>query len=206
MTFVIASNNKGKLREIESLLSGTGHQLITLAEAYGGLKLEESDRSFEENAMLKARAAAKASGRPAIADDSGLEVKALDNRPGVLSARFAGEGATDEMNIEKLLEEMRHVPDGKRQARFVCVAACVLPDGESFLVRGECEGVILHKPAGTKGFGYDPVFYLPEYEKTFAQLDTKTKNKISHRAKAFSMLKEELIRRLSDKSGQKENY
>lgn len=187
---VVASKNRKKAVEMMELLKGLGWRVLSMDEAGVDIEIEEDGLTFEENSYKKAFQVMKATGKTAIADDSGLEVYALGGRPGVFSARFSGEGATDESNNQKLLEMMKEVPEEERGARFVCAATVVFPDGTHFSVTGECEGRILFEPRGTGGFGYDPLFYVPDLGKTFAQLDAETKNSISHRAKAFLKVRE----------------
>jgi len=187
---VVASKNRKKAVEMMELLKGLGWRVLSMVEAGVDIEIEEDGLTFEENSYKKAFQVMKATGKTAIADDSGLEVYALGGRPGVFSARFSGEGATDESNNRKLLEMMKEVPEDERGARFVCAATVVFPDGAHFTVTGECEGRILFEPKGTGGFGYDPLFYVPDLDKTFAQLDAETKNSISHRAKAFLKVRE----------------
>ncbi len=187
---VVASKNRKKAVEMMELLKGLGWRVLSMDEAGVDIEIEEDGLTFEENSYKKAFQVMKATGMTAIADDSGLEVYALGGRPGVFSARFSGEGATDESNNQKLLEMMKEVPEDGRGARFVCAATVVFPDGTHFTVTGECEGRILFEPKGTGGFGYDPLFYVPDLDKTFAQLDAETKNSISHRAKAFFKVRE----------------
>lgn len=189
--FVIATNNPKKLKEIDAILKEIGASAITLREAGISTDPEETGTTFEENAFIKAQAACIASGRPAIADDSGLEVDALDKAPGIYSARYC-EGS-DSDRVDFLLKNMADKTD--RTARFVSAVCCVFPSGECITVRGECEGEITHAPAGENGFGYDPVFYVPEQGSTFAQIPAEIKNTISHRARALSRLAAELKKR-----------
>lgn len=183
MEWIIATNNTGKLAEFARILEALGIRAVSQREAGVFLEVEETGKTFEENAYLKAAAAAKASGRPAVADDSGLEVDALGGAPGVYTARYAGEHATDEQNIDKLLAALGDLPADRRGARFVSAICCVLPDGGSFTVRGECEGCIGFERAGTGGFGYDPVFFVGG--RSFAQLSAAEKDACSHRGKAL---------------------
>ena len=183
---VLATGNKGKLREFKGLLGGVFGNIVSLNDLESPPGVIEDGETFRENALKKARAIASYSGLPALADDSGLEVEALDGRPGVYSARYAGEGATDRDNINKLLAELRGT--GNRKARFVCFLALVTPEGKEITAEGSCEGVILTEPRGEGGFGYDPVFFLPEYNKTMAEIAPELKNKISHRARACESL------------------
>jgi XTP/dITP diphosphohydrolase len=191
---LLATNNKGKAREYKNLLSGVPFELITPAEVGISTEVAEVGKSFEENARLKATTLARESGLLALADDSGLEVDALGGEPGTLSARYAGEGASDEDRANYLLTKLEGVPQEKRTARFRCVIAIATPEGDVELCSGECDGFIALEPRGEGGFGYDPVFYLPELGKTMAELPLETKNKISHRGraaqKASQLLKE----------------
>jgi len=192
MKIVLATRNQGKIEEIRSLLKeqeGSGGIEISSLKDYPDVpEIVEDGATFSENARKKALTVAQLIGQIAVADDSGLEVDALGGAPGVYSARFAGEGASDFANIKKLLELLRDIPPEKRGARFVCVMALATPDGEVSLVDGECRGMIAMEKRGTSGFGYDPVFIVPEYGETFAELGREVKNKISHRARALSKL------------------
>ncbi len=181
---LLATNNKGKAREYKSLLEGVPFELVTPNELGIDTEVAEVGKSFEENARLKATTLAAQSGLLSLADDSGLEVDALGGEPGTLSARYAGENASDEDRVSYLLAKMEGVPQEKRQARFKCVIAIATPDGKVELCSGECAGFIALKPKGKSGFGYDPVFYLPELDKTMAELPPEEKNKISHRGRA----------------------
>ena len=189
--FVIATNNPKKLREIDAILKQIGASAVTMREAGINTDPEETGTTFEENAFIKAQAACAASNKPAIADDSGLEVDALNKAPGIYSARYC-EG-TDSDRVDFLLRNMQGKSD--RSARFVSAVCCVFPSGEHLTVRGECEGVIIDAPRGENGFGYDPVFYVPEYRQTFAEISPDIKNKISHRAHALEKLATELKKR-----------
>ena len=195
MRLVAATRNRGKIKEISEALSGLGVELIPLDELPDPPEIEEKRETYEENAAHKALIAARHSGLPAVADDSGLEVEALGGAPGVRSARFA---ASDAERIAKLLKLLKGVPFERRRARFVCVVAFATPDGQVELFRGECHGYITEEPRGEEGFGYDPVFLVPEYGKTFAELGLEVKNRISHRARALRKLRGFLERRLSD--------
>ena len=189
MTVVIATRNRGKLRELIPLLAGLDLELKTIDELAPAAELREDGVTFEENALAKARQAAHATGLPAIADDSGLEVDALEGAPGVYSARYAGPGADDARNNAKLLDALRGVPAARRAARFRCVATFVDPARGIELVRdGACAGEILEAPRGTDGFGYDPLFLVPAIGRTMAELPLDEKNRLSHRAAAFRAL------------------
>ena len=184
MKVILASKNQHKLTELSAILSQLGFE-IALESEYGlDIDVEETGTTFEENSFLKADAVMKASGLPVLADDSGLMVDALDGAPGVYSARY-GHKASDKERTAYLLENMKDVPEGKRGAKFVCVITCLFPDGRKIVARGECPGVIARAPHGENGFGYDPVFYLPELGMTYAELPSEQKNAISHRARAL---------------------
>lgn len=185
--YVIATNNAHKLREIRAILENDSRAFLSMEEAHIHTDPEETGTTFEENALIKARAACAASGLPAMADDSGICVDALNGAPGIHSARYCP--GTDRERTEFLLKNMEAVPDGQRQGRFVSVIACVYPDGTEFTVRGECEGVILREIRGEGGFGYDPVFFSPGDGCTFAEMPQARKNEISHRARALAAMK-----------------
>ncbi len=186
---VLATKNKGKVREMAALLAGLPFTLLSLADFPGAPSVQEDGDTFAANARLKAEAAAAYTGQIALADDSGLAVDSLGGRPGVYSARFAGEDATDAANNLKLLQLLAAVPAAERTGRFHCAIAIALPSGETFGTEGVCEGLIGFTERGTGGFGYDPLFIVPEYGLTFAEIDLATKNRISHRAKALEQAK-----------------
>ena len=181
---VLASGNKGKLAEFQRLLEGLDVQIHSMKEYPEIGEIVEDGSTFAENALIKARAVCKATGKPAMADDSGLAVDALNGAPGIYSARFAGEQRSDADNNAKVLQLLEDVEDGKRTARFFCVIAIVLPDGREYTAEGTCEGTILHALQGEGGFGYDPLFYVESLDKTFAELTMEEKNRISHRGHA----------------------
>ncbi|MFC1998899.1 XTP/dITP diphosphatase [Chloroflexota bacterium] len=181
---LIATNNIGKLREYRSLLADIFYELVSPAQVGIDADVEETGSTFEENAILKANEYRVMSGLMTLADDSGLEVDALGGEPGIMSARYAGEGATDADRVNYLLAKIKDVPWEKRTARFKCVIAIALPDGKIKLYYGACDGYITHQVKGTSGFGYDPIFYLPESNKTMAELAFEEKNSVSHRGKA----------------------
>lgn len=187
---VLASLNRAKAREIAQILKAEGLsiEVVPLADFPGASLPPETGATFIDNALLKARAAAQAAGLPAVADDSGLEVDALDGEPGVMSARYAGEGASDEDRYRKVLSLLRDVPDEKRTARFRCAAVYVEPGGEELLAGGAVEGRIARAPKGTGGFGYDPIFLPEGREVTMAELSPEEKHAISHRGRAFRAL------------------
>jgi XTP/dITP diphosphohydrolase len=191
---LLATNNKGKVREYKSLLREIPFEIVTPSELGITTEIEETGDSFEENARLKATALARESGLLSLADDSGLEVEALGGEPGPLSARYAGEGASDSDRLNYLLSRLKDVPYDRRSARFRCVIAIAAPDGAVELCSGECPGFITTEPRGYNGFGYDPVFYLPELGKTMAELTPEEKNKISHRARAAEKAREVLLK------------
>jgi XTP/dITP diphosphohydrolase len=192
---VIATGNKNIIREIQDKFSGIeGLELVPLTEFPDPPEVIEDGETFLENALKKAAAIAAHTGLPAMADDSGLVVDALGGRPGVLSARYGGASADDTAKNRMILEEMKGVHAGKRTARFVCVIAVVFPGGKSFSAEGTCEGAITEAVKGTHGFGYDPIFFLPDRGKTMAELPLEEKNKISHRARALEAMKEILIK------------
>lgn len=184
MKVILASKNPHKLTELSVILSQHGFE-IALESEYGlDIDVDETGTTFEENSLLKAEAVMKASGLPVLADDSGLMVDALDGAPGVYSARY-GHKSSDGERTAFLLENMKDVPDEKRTAKFVCVITCLWPDERKIVARGECPGVITREVHGENGFGYDPVFYLPELGMTYAELPSEQKNAISHRARAL---------------------
>ena len=183
MKFILASQNQHKLVEMQNILSAHGVEVVLQSELGLHVEVEETGATFEENSLLKARAVMEASGMPAIADDSGLCVDALNGAPGVYSARYGGEGLDDTGRYRLLLENMRG--QTPRTAKFVSVITCCFPNGDVISARGECPGTIAFAPMGEGGFGYDPVFFIPGLKKTFAQLSPEEKNAISHRGKAL---------------------
>ena len=184
MKVILASQHQHKLVELSAILSQLGFE-IALESEYGlHVDVDETGTTFEENSLLKAEAVMKASGLPVLADDSGLMVDALDGAPGVYSARY-GHKSSDAERIAYLLENLKDVPAERRTAKFVCVITCLWPDGRRIVARGECPGQILFAPKGTGGFGYDPVFFVPELRKTFGQLTAEEKASVSHRGKAL---------------------
>jgi len=190
---VLASNNAGKVREFNQLLAGSGFEVLSQSE-FDVAEAEETGLTFVENAILKARNAAEHTGLSAIADDSGLEVDALDGAPGIYSARFAGVGASDLQNLEKLLADMKNVPDAQRTARFQCIMVYMrhAKDPTPRIFQGTWEGRILHAPQGDNGFGYDPVFFVPTHNCSSAELEPDVKNSLSHRGQALTQLIEAL--------------
>ena len=192
MRLIIATGNEDKVREIDEILEGTGFEAISMKQAGFNPDIVEDGTTFEENALKKAMAVHELSGEYVMADDSGLCIDALDGAPGIYSARFCGEDSTYEEKFRKIFEMLADVPEDKRTAQFVCAIAVVKPDGTSFTVRGECRGVLHEKPVGENGFGYDPIFYVPEFGMTTAQMDPKVKNSISHRGRALRAMVEKL--------------
>jgi len=192
MRLIIATGNEDKVREIDEILEGTGFEAISMKQAGFSPDIVEDGTTFEENALKKAMAVHELSGEYVMADDSGLCIDALDGAPGIYSARFCGEDSTYEEKFRKIFEMLADVPEDKRTAQFVCAIAVVKPDGTSFTVRGECRGVLHEKPVGENGFGYDPIFYVPEFGMTTAQMDPEVKNSISHRGRALRAMVEKL--------------
>ncbi|MCK4404103.1 MAG: XTP/dITP diphosphatase [candidate division Zixibacteria bacterium] len=190
MKIVLATNNKHKIREIKNILADLSVEILTLEDFTGFPKVEETGKTFEENAIIKAKAISRFTRLPSLADDSGLEVDALDGAPGILSSRFAGEHCSFEDNNRKLLHLMEDIPWERRGARFICVVALAKDPNHILTVKGEVKGFITLEERGENGFGYDPIFYLPHLNKTFAQLSLEEKNRISHRAQAFVKAKE----------------
>ncbi len=191
MKLILATGNKGKVREFRAILEPLGYEIVSQGELGLDLNVEETGETFEENAFLKADAVLKATGHAAVADDSGLCVEALNGAPGVHSARYGGGKAwTDQQKYEYLLSQLEGVTD--RRAKFVSCIVCLFPDGRRISVRGECPGRILDAPAGAAGFGYDPIFAPEGYDESFGQLGPEVKNTLSHRARALAALAERL--------------
>ncbi len=200
MKLVLATRNQGKVREIGEILHAKNRiDLLSLSNYPDAPEVVEDGKTYEENAIKKATVLAEYTGHLTIADDSGLEVDALDGAPGVHSARYAGENASDQDRIVKLLEALRNVPDNQRGGRFICAVAIAKSVDQVRVVRGACEGRISHMPRGAGGFGYDPVFLPTGYDKTFAELGDEIKNQISHRAKALDRTKKLLSEISPDK-------
>ena len=191
-TVIIATKNQGKAKEFESLFAAKGYEVKTLLDVPDSPDIEETGTTFEENAILKAEAISKEYNQVVIADDSGLIVDALDGRPGVYSARYAGEDKSDEANTNKVLSELKGVPEKERTARFYCALAVASPNQKTITVSGTIEGFITEQPVGKNGFGYDPIFFVKELGKTTAELSKDEKNKISHRANALKALEGKL--------------
>lgn len=192
---LVGTTNPGKIAEIKAQLGNLPMLIVPLGNLAAWPEIAEDGKTFEENALKKARSLADFTGMPTLADDSGLEVDALGGAPGIHSARYSGEEANDARNNEKLLQALAGVPQEKRAARFVCVLALCLPDSRErreWIFRGECEGRIAFTPKGENGFGYDPVFFYPPFGKTFGEVDRETKGRVSHRGKALIKLAEAL--------------
>ena len=192
---IVATGNKDKMKEIRAILGDIGEEIISMKEAGINLDIVEDGTTFEENAIIKARAVMEATGKPALADDSGLEVDALNKEPGIYSARYLGEDTPYEIKNRTIIDRLEGVEGRDRSARFVCVIAAVFPDGEVITCRGTIEGIIAKEPSGNNGFGYDPIVYVPEYGMTTGAMDPELKNSISHRGKALTAMKEILKER-----------
>lgn len=193
---IFATGNEGKMKEIRLLLEDLGIRILSLKEAGIHLEIQEDGKTFEENAVIKARTVMKETGALVLADDSGLEIDYLNGEPGVYSARYLGEDTSYRIKNQNLIDRLRGVPEEKRTARFVCVIAAVFPDGRILTTRGTIEGIIGYEERGEGGFGYDPIFWLPEYGCSTAELSMEKKNELSHRGKALSAMKKELSKAL----------
>ncbi len=189
---IFATGNEGKMREIRMILADLGIPVVSMKEAGISAEVEENGKSFEENALIKAVAVMKQCGEIVLADDSGLEIDFLDGAPGIYSARFMGEDTSYDIKNAALIEKLDGVPDEQRTARFVCVIACAFPDGRTLTSYGAMEGRIGYEIKGENGFGYDPIFYLPEYGCTSAEISPEQKNELSHRGKALRGIKDRL--------------
>jgi XTP/dITP diphosphohydrolase len=193
MKVVLASKNKHKLEEISKITEKFGFELVLQSELGVDIDVEETGTTFEENSFIKAEAVMKATGLPALADDSGIAVDALNGEPGIYSARYGFDDSLDDWGrLLLLLKNTEHVPDGQRQAQFVCVITMVTPDGQTIQARGEIHGELLRQPAGENGFGYDPIFYYPPAGMTTAQMPPEEKNLVSHRGNALRVFYEKL--------------
>ncbi len=192
---IFATGNMGKMKEIKAILGDIGEEILSMKEAGIDMDIVEDGNTFEENAIIKAKAVMERTGQLALADDSGLEIDALNKEPGIYSARYMGEDTPYEIKNSNLIERMKGVKGKDRSARFVCVIAAAFPDGEIITTRGTIEGVIAEEPAGENGFGYDPIVYVPEYGMTTGQMDPDAKNAISHRGKALTAMKKILEER-----------
>ena len=189
---VFATGNTGKVKEIQMIMEDTGMEVLSMKEAGISVNIEENGTTYEENALIKAREVAKYTDAIVMADDSGLEVDYLNKEPGILSARYLGEDTSYRIKNQNLIDRLQGVSDEKRTARFVCAIAAVLPDGKELTTRATIEGRIGYEEKGSHGFGYDPIFYVPEFGKTTAELTEEEKNRVSHRGKALRLMKEEL--------------
>ena len=189
---IFATGNEGKMREIRMILEDLGVPVLSMKEAGISADIEENGKSFAENAAIKAKAIMEMTGEIVMADDSGLEIDYLDGAPGIYSARFMGEDTSYDIKNKALIDKLAGVPDEKRTARFVCAIACALPDGQILESRGTMEGIIGYEIKGENGFGYDPIFYLPECGCTSAEISPEKKNEPSHRGKALRAMKEKL--------------
>ena len=189
---VFATGNEGKMREVRLILQDLGFPVLSMKEAGVSLDIEENGTTFAENAMIKAMAVWKQTGGIVLADDSGLAVDYIGGEPGVYSARYLGEDTSYEIKNQAIIDRLADAKEEERTARFVSAIAAVLPDGSELVTEGTIEGLIAHEPAGNGGFGYDPIFYLPQYGCTTAQLEPDVKNELSHRGKALRAIKEQL--------------
>lgn len=192
MRIIFATGNEGKMREIRMIMADLGYEILSMKEAGISANIEENGETFEENAMIKAKGIAALCNDLVLADDSGLEIDALNREPGVYSARYLGEDTSYHIKNANLIQRLEGVPEEDRTARFVCAIAAVLPDGRTFTTKAAVEGRIGYEERGENGFGYDPIFLLPEYGKTTAELSPEEKNKLSHRGKALRLMKEML--------------
>ena len=191
---IFATGNENKMKEIREILGALPLEILSMKEAGISADIVEDGNTFEENALIKARAICKLAGEMVLADDSGLEIDYLNKEPGIYSARYMGEDTSYHIKNNSLINRLEGVPDEKRTARFVCAIAAVFPDGKELVVRGTVEGIIGYEEKGENGFGYDPIFYLPERECTTAELPSEEKNSISHRGNALRLMKDLLER------------
>jgi len=189
---VFATSNEGKMREVRAILEDTGMEILSMKEAGISVEVVEDGKTFEENAIIKAKTISKETDAIVLADDSGLEIDYLNKEPGIYSARYMGENTSYDIKNRNLIDRLSGVPDEKRTARFVCAIAAALPDGKVITTRGTIEGIIGYEIQGENGFGYDPIFYVPEYGCTTAQLSPEQKNEVSHRGKALRKMKSKL--------------
>lgn len=191
---IFATGNKGKVKEIQEILKDLNYEVLTMKEAGIEIAIEENGKTYEENALIKARSVAQHTDAIVMADDSGLEVDAMDKAPGVLSARFMGEDTSYRIKNAEIIRRLEGKEGDERSARFVCAIAAVFPDKSEVTTRATIEGLIGYEEQGENGFGYDPIFYVPEFGKTTAQLSPEEKNQVSHRGKALRLMKEELMK------------
>lgn len=195
---IFATTNEGKMKEIKAILSDLNVEIVSLKEAGIHVNIVEDGDTFEENAIIKAKTIMELTGEIVLADDSGLEVDAMDKEPGIYSARFLGEGTSYDIKNQHILDKLKDVEQEDRSARFVCVIACAMPGGEILTKRATIEGFIGYEITGSNGFGYDPIFWIPEYNNTLAQISLEQKNEISHRGKALMEMREELKKKLKE--------
>lgn len=193
---VFATGNAGKMREIREILADMDLEVVSMAEIGADIEIEENGATFEENAVIKARAVGKVCGEIVLADDSGLEVDHLNREPGIYSARYMGDDTPYSIKNASIIQRLEGVPREERTARFVCAIAAVFPDGEEVVTHGEIEGWIDYEEKGSNGFGYDPIFSVPEFGRTTAELSDEEKNSVSHRGRALRKMKDELRKRL----------
>lgn len=192
MKILFATTNEGKLKEIKAIMSVYGFEVVSLKDQGIDIAIEENGKTFEENAIIKAKTVMDATGEIVMADDSGLEVDYINGEPGIYSARYLGENTPQSKKNKSIIDRLANAKDNERKARFVCAIACVFPDGRTITTRGEAEGLIAYEEKGDNGFGYDPILYIPEYELTMAEMSREEKNKISHRFKALRLMGEQL--------------
>jgi len=195
---IFATSNEGKMKEIKAILSDLDMDILSMKEAGIDIDIIEDGSTFEENAIIKAKAIMELTGEIALADDSGLEVDYMNKEPGIYSARFLGEDTSYRIKNNYIIERLKDAVGNERSARFVCAIACAYPDGEIITIRGTMEGIIGEKEAGSNGFGYDPIFFLPEYGCSSAELSLEEKNKVSHRGKALQEMKKRMEKRNED--------
>lgn len=195
---IFATTNEGKMKEIRLILSDLDYEIVSMKDAGITVDIIEDGQTFEDNAIIKAKAIMEMTGDLVLADDSGIEIDAMDKAPGIYSARFLGEDTSYDIKNNYILNKLNGLEGDDRSARFVCAIACAFPDGEIITTRGTMEGYIGHEIAGGNGFGYDPIFWVPEYQCTSAQLDTQIKNQISHRGRALAAMKDILKKKLSN--------
>ena len=193
---IFATGNENKMKEIREILGALPLEILSMKEAGVSADIVEDGKTFEENALIKARAICKLAGEMVLADDSGLEIDYLNKEPGIYSARYMGEDTSYDIKNARILERMEGVPDDQRTARFVCAMAAIMPGGEVICTEGIMEGLIGYEMKGTNGFGYDPIFYLPEYGMTSSEISPEKKNEISHRGKALRKMQDELKKRI----------
>lgn len=193
---IFATTNQGKVKEVKMILKDLGVEVLSLKDIDMNVDVEENGTTFEENAIIKAKAISELTSEIVLADDSGLEVDYLDKAPGIMSARYMGEDTSYDIKNQAIIDQLAEAEGSERSARFVCAIACVMPDGDTFTTRATIEGEIGYKIEGEEGFGYDPIFYVPEFQCTTAQLTPEQKNKISHRGKALEQMKKILVEKI----------